>query len=190
MNESHALFNSKPVCSVRSALGLNQDDGGEDIRGKTKFLVFDTSSGELDRFPATSEYAKSLERVGLEVVELILSTAGFDNPFQKGTIKPKCLMWVSSSSSFDSTNVSVIKEEEEEEEGGEMQQAKCYPYVVSLQYEMTACWIMGEPGSWIAVDPCVGSVLVTLGDIAQVSRCFLCYNMTVKFSVFFDHMVR
>ena len=134
--------------------------------------MFDTcSSIELDAFPAVNEYAKNLERVGLEVVELIFSTAGFKNPFQKGTIKPRCLMWVSSASAaatFDSADISVIKEEEVEGEG-EMEKGKCYPYVVSLQYEAKASSVMGESGEWISVDPRVDSVLVMLGDIAQVS---------------------
>ena len=134
--------------------------------------MFDTCYTELDAFPAVSEYAKSLERVGLEVVELILSTAGFGNPFRKGTIKPKCLMWVSSSATapFDAADISVIKEGGG---GGKMEKGKCYPYVVSLQYEAKASSVMGESGEWIAVDPSVDSVLVMLGDIAQVSSCIL-----------------
>lgn len=132
--------------------------------------MFEACSTDLEAFPAASEYAKNLERVGLEVVELILSAAGLKNPFRNETLKPRCLMWVSSSAacSLDVPNTSVIKEEEEEERG-EMENGKRYPYIVSLQYEVKATSVMGDSGEWIAVDPRIGSVLVMLGDIAQVS---------------------
>lgn len=114
--------------------------------------MFDTSSSELDAFQSVNDYAKKLERVGLEVVEFILSCSGLESPFQKGDIEPKCLIWFSSDTTDTAdTDVSLVKEEEEEE-GGEIEQGKCYPFVVSLQYEMKE-----------------SSVIVKLGDIAQVS---------------------
>ncbi|ONK77050.1 uncharacterized protein A4U43_C02F2580 [Asparagus officinalis] len=140
IQESESLLRSRRSFSTHSPLGFIHHD--QDV------LVFDTSSSELDAFQCVSDYTKKLERVGLEVVELILSSSGLENPFHKGDIEPKCLVWFSSDTI--DTDISVIKEEEEEE-GGEIEKGKCYPFVVSLQYEMKE-----------------GSVIVKLGDIAQV----------------------
>lgn len=166
IQESASLFQSEHASNIHSALGFSHDDEDEENNGDDGGLVFDTCSTELDAFPDVKEYAKKLGRVGLEVVEMILSTAGLENPFQSGNLKPKCLMWVSSvAAALDAVNDSVIKEEEEE---AEMEKRKMYPYVVSLQYEMKASSVMADSGEWIAVDPCADSILVMLGDIAQV----------------------
>lgn len=110
------------------------------------------------------EYAKGLERVGLEVVEMLSSIAGGfpKSPFRQR--RARCLMWVSVCSSSG--------EGEERVEAGMMKRSKCYPYVIGLQYEMKdwrePSWVIGDSGEWIPVEPCADSILVTLGDIAQV----------------------
>lgn len=111
------------------------------------------------------EYAKGLERVGLEVVQMLSSIPGGfpESPFRGR--KARCLMWVSVCSS--------TEEGEEGMEVGTMRRSKGYPYVVGLQYEMAEwrepSWVLGDSGEWIPVEPRADSILVTLGDIAQVS---------------------
>lgn len=109
------------------------------------------------------ELTIELEKVGLEVVEKVASAVGLENPFRDGEEvgqKPKpnprpkqysTLMWVSSTRS-------------DGEKGREV-----YPYVVGLLYQIRArkLDLLSDSGS-VIVEPMVGSVLVTLGDIAQV----------------------
>ncbi|KAJ6822696.1 uncharacterized protein M6B38_387135 [Iris pallida] len=151
---SNSLFGSPLAGHDLSSLGFDADDDDEGGEVDT-FLVFDTSSDKLDSLPETREYARSLGRVGLEVVEMIFPK---ENPFRKGSVRPRCLLWISEASSSSSN-------------GDCCHLKKSYPYVVCLQYEVERkpSWMVnGDSGGRIAVEPLVGSVLVTVGDIAKV----------------------
>uniref|UniRef100_A0A803M3V1 Uncharacterized protein n=1 Tax=Chenopodium quinoa TaxID=63459 RepID=A0A803M3V1_CHEQI len=143
-------------------LGFNNDnDDDEDDDHKTGSFCLDgecssTYNTELS-LASLRELTRELEKVGLEVVEKVASAVGLQNPFRGGEEvghKPKqysTLMWVSSTRSYG-------------EKGREV-----YPYVVGLQYQIRArkLDLLSDSGS-VIVEPMVGSVLVTLGDIAQV----------------------
>lgn len=75
-----------------------------------------------------------------------------ENPFLEGRLRPRCLVWISSSP-FEP-----------------MDEMKSYPYVVCLQYQVKRSYrvLDGDSGAWIPVKLTRDSVLVMLGDIAQV----------------------
>ncbi|XP_008805212.2 gibberellin 2-beta-dioxygenase 1 [Phoenix dactylifera] len=163
--ESQSLLHSGTIATTNpSSLGFNHDDDGDESDDKDSIFVFEAGWDGFESFPSLVEYAKGLERVGLEVVEMLSSIAGGfpESPFRER--KARCLMWVSECSS--------TGEGEEGMEVGTTTKSKCYPYVVSLQYEMKEwrepSWVLGDSGEWIPVEPCADSILVTLGDIAQV----------------------
>ncbi|KAL2945080.1 Gibberellin 2-beta-dioxygenase 1 [Bienertia sinuspersici] len=106
------------------------------------------------RLASLAELTRKLEKLGLEVVERLACTLGFKNPFKEGVgpdLKHSSMMWISSSSS----------------DGDKAR--KMYPYVVGMQYQIRPMkWeLLSDSGS-VNVEPEVGSVLVTLGDITQV----------------------
>ncbi|RRT46967.1 hypothetical protein B296_00040163 [Ensete ventricosum] len=171
--DSRSLLQSQwlPVNNLVS-LGFNLDDGdGDSLEhdDQDRILMLDTSeSGDADgfaSFPALQEFSKCLEKVGLRVVQMLSSIEkGFcGNPFEKRNYKPRCLLWISSH--HNCTNTGKL--------ASQMGNCKCYPYVVGLQYEMDwwrqPCYAIGDSGERICIAPIADSILVTLGDIAQVS---------------------
>lgn len=108
-----------------------------------------TESSEL-KLSSLREFTRTLEKVGLKTVEMLASALGFGyDPTRFNT-----LMWL---------NQGVLNDEPEITNGS-------YPFVVCLQYQIREhkhC-LLTESG-WVSVLPRVDSVLVTLGDIAQVS---------------------
>lgn len=89
-----------------------------------------------------------MEKVGLEIVVALAGAVGFENPAQKDPTRICSLMWLTD---------------------GLAGNNKLYPYVVGLQYQIREqkCTMVSDSGS-VSVLPQVDSVLVTLGDIAQV----------------------
>ncbi|CAL9220366.1 unnamed protein product [Arabidopsis halleri] len=109
-----------------------------------------TESSELN-LSSLREFTRTLEKVGLQTVEMLANALGFGYD----SIRFNTLMWV---------NQGVPDAEPEITNG-------FYPFVVCLQYqirEQKYC-LLTESG-WVSVLPRVDSVLVTLGDIAQVWR--------------------
>ncbi|KAL9290999.1 putative gibberellin 2-beta-dioxygenase [Arabidopsis thaliana] len=109
-----------------------------------------TDSSELN-LSSLREFTRTLEKVGLKTVEMLANALGFGYD----STRFNTLMWV---------NQGVPDDEPEVTNG-------FYPFVVCLQYqirEQKYC-LLTESG-WVSVLPRVDSVLVTLGDIAQVWR--------------------
>ncbi|KAG1338024.1 flavanone 3-dioxygenase 2 [Cocos nucifera] len=165
--ESQSLLHYPTIPTTNtSSLGFNHedDDDGDESDDKDPIFVFEPNWNGLESFPSLVEYAKELERVGLEVVQMLSKIPGGfpESPFRER--KARCLMWVSVCSS--------TAEGEEGMEVGTMRRSKGYPYVVGLQYEMKEwrepSWVLGDAAEWIPVEPRADSILVTLGDIAQV----------------------
>ncbi|KNA16890.1 hypothetical protein SOVF_085060 [Spinacia oleracea] len=142
-------------------LGFNNDDDddddndGDDHQTGSFFLDGQCSATNTAELSLTSlrELTRELEKLGLEVVEKLASAVGFENPFREGGVvgsnKQSSLMWVTSSDGDKARRV--------------------YPYVVGLQYQIRPRkWDLVSDSGSVSVEPQVGSVLVTLGDIAQV----------------------
>ncbi|KAG6500143.1 gibberellin 2-beta-dioxygenase 1-like [Zingiber officinale] len=175
LDESESLFCSHSISvNNMASVGFHNEDFDDgdgdsiDRSGRDRVLVLDASgNGEgevLSSLPALREFGECLQKLGFAVVEMLSSMEeGFcGNPFQKEIYKPRCLLWVTSHGK--DTNTARF--------GPQMAKSKCYPYVVGLQYEMR-WWrkpyrAIGDSGELITITPVPDSILVTLGDIAQV----------------------
>lgn len=102
---------------------------------------------------ALGEFTREMEKVGLEVIEALSCAVGFENPLRDDPTRVCSLMWVSEESAGDEPVVS----------------GKFYPYVVGLHYQIRCqrYSLLADSG-WVSVSPQIDSILVTLGDIAQV----------------------
>lgn len=91
-----------------------------------------------------------MEKVGLEVVEALSCAVGFENPVREDPTRVCSLMWISEGSPGNTT-------------------VRFYPYVVGLEYQIRCrkYSLLADSG-WVSDSPRVNSILVTLGDIAQV----------------------
>ncbi|CAN7112758.1 unnamed protein product [Brassica rapa subsp. narinosa] len=113
-----------------------------------------TESGEL-KLSSLCEFTRCLEKVGLKTVEMLASALGFKNPVGDESNRFSTMMWLNHDVPDDKPAITN----------------GFYPFVVCLQYqirEQKYC-LLSESG-WVSVSPRVESVLVTLGDIAQVWR--------------------
>lgn len=91
------------------------------------------------------EFTRQLEKLGLEVLEKLASAVGFEKP---GHDELHSLMWISE---------------------GTNKPGRVYPYALCLQYQIRSQnrSLLSDSG-WVSVSTPADSVLVTLGDIAQV----------------------
>uniref|UniRef100_A0A1J3FSC0 Gibberellin 2-beta-dioxygenase 1 n=2 Tax=Noccaea caerulescens TaxID=107243 RepID=A0A1J3FSC0_NOCCA len=113
-----------------------------------------TESSELN-LSSLRQFTQSLEKIGLKTVEKLASALGFKNPFGNDSTRFSTLMWLNQDVPDDKPAITN----------------GFYPFVVCLQYQVREekyC-LLSESG-WVSVSPRVDSVLVTLGDIAQVWR--------------------
>ncbi|XP_058181034.1 gibberellin 2-beta-dioxygenase 2 [Rhododendron vialii] len=137
-------------------LGFDCDDDDEDEDNGTESFCFDstcsTESTELS-LASLGEFTREMEKVGLAVVEALSCAVGFGNPLRENPTQVCSLMWVSEWSAGDEPVGS----------------GKFYPYVVGLHYQIRCqrYSLLADSGS-VSVSPQVDSILVTLGDIAQV----------------------
>ncbi|KAK1355134.1 gibberellin 2-beta-dioxygenase 1 [Heracleum sosnowskyi] len=137
-------------------LGYEDDNDEEHVSKTSESFCFDSSCyGELDELKLTSlrEFTQEMEKVGLEIIEALSCALGFDNPTRDDPTRICSLMWVS----------------EEAPGSKQVMSGKMYPYVVGLQYQLKGqkSMMLADSG-WVSVPTQVESVLVTLGDIAQV----------------------
>ncbi|KAL0401219.1 UNVERIFIED_CONTAM: hypothetical protein Slati_4151800 [Sesamum latifolium] len=86
-----------------------------------------------------------MEKLGLKVLEELASAVGFENPAPDGL---QSQLWIS---------------------GGMNKPGRVYPYVLGLHYQIRCQKqsLLSDSG-WVSVSGQAESVLVTLGDIAQV----------------------
>lgn len=107
-----------------------------------------------------AELTREMENIGLKIIELLMSSdTGLENPTRESPSKLHSLMWVSSA-----------KECSGQQEQ-EINVSRVYPYVVGLTYQLKSeqnYSLLGDSG-WVTVSPQIDSILVTVGDIAQVS---------------------
>ncbi|KAF8402633.1 hypothetical protein HHK36_010722 [Tetracentron sinense] len=133
---------------------LGFDDDDDDEVGES--FCFDgscsTGSTELS-LSSLREFTRAMEKLGLEIVESLSCAVGFDNPFRERATPFCSLMWVSEGHAG---NKPVLS-------------GRFYPYVIALQFQIRCqkYSLLADSG-WVSVSPLVDSVMVTVGDIAQV----------------------
>ncbi|KAL6128082.1 hypothetical protein ACLB2K_071440 [Fragaria x ananassa] len=166
--EALSLFDlpkdKKEACFPRNwPVGFEEGDEVDDVEGLGESFCLDescyTESAELS-LASLSEFARSLEKLGLEVIELLCRSVGFECPDlgKKGDPSPTrfcSMMWVAEGLSGKSKTPVA---------------GRFYPYVVGLQYQIRSgrkYSLLADSG-WVSVVPQEESVLVTIGDIAQV----------------------
>ncbi|BFG22855.1 hypothetical protein CerSpe_091290 [Prunus speciosa] len=138
-------------------LGFEGDDDDEDEDGDAlgeSFCLDSSCSTESTELCSTSlrEFTRALEKVGLEIVELLCRSAGFENPLGKDDpTRFSSMMWITEGKKSPMVG-------------------RFYPHVVGLQYQIRSGQkysLLADSG-WVSVLPPVESILVTIGDIAQV----------------------
>ncbi|XP_057979664.1 1-aminocyclopropane-1-carboxylate oxidase 2 [Malania oleifera] len=153
-SESLALFDLPPdqkrlYFPKNWPTGFDDGDDDEGEGGVESFCLDSSCSEESAELSLSSlrEFTRAMEKLGMEVVELLSCAVGFENPFREDPNRVCSLMWVSEC----------------------LSPGRLYPYVVGLQYQMRSqkYSLLGDSG-WVGVTPRVDSVLITIGDIAQV----------------------
>ncbi|XP_016470679.1 gibberellin 2-beta-dioxygenase 2-like [Nicotiana tabacum] len=141
-------------------LGFDNDDDDDDDNVNGKSLCLDSScsvesnSTEL-WLTSLREFTCQMEKLGLQVIEELACAVGFENPVGEDRTRFCSLMWIS------------------ETEGGlsnkPLSSSPLYPFVIGLSFQIRCRkYSMLADSGWVSVSPQVDSVLVTLGDIAQV----------------------
>ncbi|KAL3521221.1 hypothetical protein ACH5RR_019370 [Cinchona calisaya] len=136
----------------------DDDDDEEESTssGESLFCLDSTCFSESTELNLTSlrEFTAQMEKLGLELVEELSCAFGFDNPARQDPTKVCSLMWISEGNSSDDRPALS---------------GRMYPYVVGLQYQIRCQkYSMLTDSGWTSASPNLESVLVTLGDIAQV----------------------
>ncbi|KAL2317120.1 hypothetical protein Fmac_030996 [Flemingia macrophylla] len=126
----------------------------EEDEGLAESFRFDSaswteSSSEL-KLDSLGEFARELEKLGLKIVDGL----GFGKPLgDDPTTRFRSVMWVSE----------CLRGSKPDLSGG------FYPFIVGLQYQIrNQKYSMLSDSGWVSVLPHVDSILVTVGDIAQV----------------------
>ncbi|CAN6710048.1 unnamed protein product [Malus baccata var. baccata] len=159
---SHPNSPTRPTSVPKSwPLGFEDDDEDDGDGLGESFCLDSSCSTESTELSLTSlrEFTRALEKVGLEVIELLCSSLGFQNPLGKDDpTRFSTMMWISEG----------LPDKKSQTAG------RFYPYVVGLQYQIRSSQkysLLADSG-WLSVLPQVDSIMVTIGDIAQPSgRC-------------------
>ncbi|XP_059302315.1 gibberellin 2-beta-dioxygenase 3 [Lycium ferocissimum] len=141
-------------------LGFDNDDDDDDENVVGQSFCLDRScsvesnSMELG-LTSLRELTCQMEKLGLEVIDELACAVGFENPVGEDPSRFCSLMWIS------------------ESDGGSrnrpLSSGRLYPFVVGLNYQIRCRkYSMLADSGWVSVSPEVDSVMVTLGDIAQV----------------------
>lgn len=144
-------------------LGYDADDDDDDDEESTSacesFCLDSTCFAESTtalNLSSLHEFTGKLEKLGLNVTEALSRALGFENPAREDPKRICSLMWISENSS------SINKP-------GLSSSGRMYPYVVGLQYQIRCQkYSLSADSGLVSVSPRVDSVLVTIGDIAQV----------------------
>lgn len=140
-------------------------EGGDEEDGES-FCLDSSCSTELTELGLVSlrEFTRSLEKLGLSVVDLLSKAMWFEKPGGEDPNRFRPLMWVSESVEG---NTPVMS-------GG------FYPFIVGLQYQIRRQkYSLLSDSGWVSVLPNVDSILVTIGDIAQVSLFLFLFNFSI-----------
>ncbi|KAK1571327.1 hypothetical protein Q3G72_015164 [Acer saccharum] len=136
---------------------VDEEDEGGDVNGES-FCLDSSCSTESTELNLTSlrEFTRAMEKVGMKMVEMLASAVGFENPIGEDPTRICSLMWVSQGLHDMDGDKPVLS-------GG------FYPYVVALQYQIRQQkYSLSTNSCRVTISPQVDSILVTLGDVAQV----------------------
>ncbi|XP_004240932.1 1-aminocyclopropane-1-carboxylate oxidase [Solanum lycopersicum] len=156
-SESASIFNDeKQLCFPKNwPLGFDNDEDDDDDVVSGRSICLDESSSMELGFSSIHEFTSQMEKLGLELIEELACAVGFENPVREDRTRLCSLMWISDTESG-SNNMPLSP-------------GRIYPYVVGLNYQIRCRkYSMLADSSWVSVTPQVDSVMVTLGDIAQV----------------------
>ncbi|KAE8679354.1 n-(5'-phosphoribosyl)anthranilate isomerase 1 [Hibiscus syriacus] len=139
-------------------LGFDVDDEEEDGDGKGESFCLDaacsTESTDLS-LSSVREFTRSLEKLGLKIIDTLANAMGFENPIGEDSTRVCSLMWITEGLNGD--------RDRDKPSGG------FYPYVIGLQYQIRSQkYSLLKDSGLVSVSPQVDSIMVTLGDIAQV----------------------
>ncbi|MED6160717.1 hypothetical protein PIB30_054003 [Stylosanthes scabra] len=170
-SESLALFNlprdkkessfpkNWPLGYERDDEDEDKDENGDDVGlgvGESLRLDSSCSTESLTELTLCSlrEFSLSLEKLGLKIVDKLMKGLGLENPIGDDPTRFCSIAWISEDRPVNKPEYS----------GG------FYPYVVALQYQIRRDkkYSLLSDSGWVNVVPHVDSILVTLGDIAQV----------------------
>ncbi|KAI9156594.1 hypothetical protein LWI28_009164 [Acer negundo] len=138
-------------------LGHEADEEEGDVNGES-FCLDSSCSTESTELNLTSlrEFTRAMEKVGMKIVEKLASAVGFGNPIGEDPTRICSLMWVSQGLHDMDGDKPVLS-------GG------FYPYIAALQYQIRQQkYSLWTNSCQVTVSPQVDSILVTLGDVAQV----------------------
>ncbi|XP_028803792.1 gibberellin 2-beta-dioxygenase 2 [Neltuma alba] len=134
--------------------GDDDDDDEGDGQGESFRLdgSCSTESTELS-LASLREFTGALEKLGLEIIGLLSKAMDFENPVRDDPTRFCSMMWISECGRSTKPALS----------------SGYYPFIVGLQYQIRRQKhsLLSDSG-WVSVLPHLDSVLVTIGDIAQV----------------------
>lgn len=112
-----------------------------------------TESNQI-KLESLSEFACALEKLGLNIIDVLMNGLGVENPVGDDSNRFSSIMWVSE----------CLPGNKPGSMGG------FYPFIVGLQYQIRCqkYSLLSDSGGWVSVLPHVDSILVTVGDVAQV----------------------
>ena len=149
-------------------------DGDRDVHSES-FCLDSSCSIESTELNLNSlrEFTLAMEKVGKKMVEMLASAVGFENPIREDPTQICSLMWVSQELHDMDRDKPVLS-------GG------FYPYIVALQYQIRQQkYLLSTDSCRVTVSPQVDSILVTLGDMAQVSSNFDLYILYLICNYYF-----
>ncbi|CAM8910332.1 unnamed protein product [Rhodiola kirilowii] len=166
-SDSISLFNlarekKRVIFSSNWPIGFHRDEdeyGDENSSSEvSESFCVDASSTEaateLD-LSSLTELTREMEKIGLKMIELMSTAADFENPTEDDSSKICSHMRISTEGNSGQDQVSM---------------GRVYPYIVGLTYQLRPQlnYSLLSDSGWVTVSPQVDSVLVTVGDIAQV----------------------
>ncbi|KAG8390117.1 hypothetical protein BUALT_Bualt01G0050200 [Buddleja alternifolia] len=133
---------------------LDNEDDDDDVSTAGESFCLDSScsaesaiESDID-LGSLRELGSEMEKLGLKVMEELGSVVGFESPGKDDPTRLCSLLWVSD---------------------GMNKPGRVYPYVIGLHYQMRCQkYSLLSDSGWANVSGQADSVLVTLGDIAQV----------------------
>lgn len=161
--EAESILLRRPDFSLSWPFGFDDNDA-DDLDAAS--FCFDAAAPPNDGGvgSALTELASSLEKVGLEVVEALTAGLRVENPFRDPS-RRSCMVWVSS----DHGGGMEGGGGGDEGEGWGSCSGRLYPYVVGVHCQMGGRRSSMQADScWVTVAEAAETVLVTVGDIAQV----------------------
>lgn len=145
-------------------------DGDEESDGSGESLCFDSRNCLSDSpeisFHSLTDFVLEMESLGLKIVEFLFRAIGFENPIGEDRTGFRSLVWISEG----------CRSTEPAMAGG------FYPYIIGLQYQSRnqKCSLLGDSG-WVAAAAAADSVMVSIGDIAQVSKKYAVVSLLLLF---------